>query len=170
MPNIGEVVTIADIEWVVLDKNDDAVLCLAKDCVYKKMRFGDKNSNYANSYIREKLNEDLLPRIINSVGEDALFDTVINLLTENGYDDYRAVIDKVGILTLDMYRMYGRIIRNHEIDSECWLATAASVDGESHGGLLLTVGNSDGIGWGNYRSEHAVRPFCIFRASVIKAN
>lgn len=168
MPNIGEIVTIADIEWVVLDKNDDAVLCLAKDRVYKKMRFGGKDSNYANSYIRKKLNEDLLPRITNSVGEDALFDTVINLLTENGYDDYRAVIDKVGILTLDMYRMYSHIIRNHKIDSECWLATAASVDGKSHGGFLLTVGGSDVIGWSNYRSEYDVRPFCVFKASALE--
>ena len=46
---IGEVITVADTDFIVLDKTDDEVLCLTKDFVYTNTQFDSNTNNYANS-------------------------------------------------------------------------------------------------------------------------
>ena len=122
---IGDVVRVADIEWIVLDKNNDAVLCLMKNQT-DIARFDNNSNNYAVSRVRTWLNKDFLPTIIREVGEDALFDVKIDLTAIDGSKDYGHVVDKIGLLTIDMYQKYSDIITKFPMNSWCCTATPHS--------------------------------------------
>ena len=52
---IGNVINVAGIDQIVLDKDENSILCLTKDFVYQNTEFDDNSNNYANSSIRNKL-------------------------------------------------------------------------------------------------------------------
>lgn len=166
---IGDVVTIADIEWIVLDKKDDAVLCLTKDHVNKDV-FDRRNNNYATSYVRSWLNTDFLQTITRKVGEDALFDVEIDLTACDGSKEYGCVVDRVGLLTLDMYKAYSDIIMRFPLDCWCWTATAHSTLERGQKDYVFFFERNGSVSYGWNSDIDSIRPFCVFRASVIESN
>lgn len=163
---IGNVVNVADVDWIVLDKDENSVLCLTKDFVYENTEFDNSSNNYANSPIRNKLNGEFLNRIISKIGNDSILDTEIDLTSDDGLDDYGKVTDKIGLLTADMYRKYNRIIEKYPVDTWWWLSTAWSTP---HRGYYFTVrcviydGTLDNR---NCSINYGVRPFCRFASSI----
>lgn len=167
---VGGIVDVADIEWIVLDKDEDGnLICLAKDFVYTSTQFDSSTNNYANSDIRKKLNDDFLKKITKKINKDALLDVEIDLTSDDGLDDYGKVTDKFGLLTADMYRKYNRIIEKYPVKDWWWLATPWSTP---HRGCSSDVRCVDCGGslyylyCGNYVG---VRPFCIFKSNIFKS-
>lgn len=167
--DIGEVTEIAGIEWVVLDKTDERVLCLTKDFVYTNTIFDNNTPNYANSNIRNKLNGEFLSKLASEVGDDNIFDTEIDLISLDGLDDFGKVTDKVGLLTFDMYRKYNRIIEKYKVDDWWWLATPWSTPHRGWHSAVCYVGR-DGAVDGDYCDYgNGVRSFCIFSSSIFES-
>lgn len=163
---IGEVISVADTDFIVLDKTDDEVVCLTKDFVYTNTRFDSSTNNYANSNIRKTLNKEFAQKLIGEVGKRGLCDIELNLLSLDGLDEYGTVTDKVGLLTVDMYRKYNRIIEMYPVNSCWWLATPWSTP---HRGYSSGVCVVDGVGTVisiNCDYYCGVRPFCIFSSSI----
>ena len=165
MLNIGEVVTIAGIDWIVLDKTENAVLCLTENLVYDREVFDAHTNNYKNSSIRRKLNTNFLPKIFDCVGKDALFNTEIDLIADDGDNSYGVVVDKVGLITCDMYRKYNEIIKIHRVDDWWWTSTPRSTHDKS-ARLVSNDGSLDNI---DVNYDFGVRPFCIFKASIFES-
>lgn len=112
--DVGEQIKIANIEWVVLDKDDKGnTLCLALENVpyYYIGKFDARTTNYAESNIRKMLNSEVLRIVTNDVGKNGLLDIEIDLTALDGRNCFGKVADKVGLLTYDMYRKYVSIIR-----------------------------------------------------------
>lgn len=166
---VGGVVDVADTEWIVLDKDEEGnLICLSKDIVYKRTIFDNRSNNYANSSVRKILNDDFLKKIIKKVGKDAILDAEIDLMSDDGLDDYGKVTDKIGLLTADMYRKYNRIIERYPAEDWWWLATPWSTPHRDYGSLVRCV---SGVGtlYGNCcDGDGGVRPFCIFSSSIFK--
>lgn len=163
---IGEVANIAGIDWIVLDKGNDSVLCLAKDFVYKNVKFDDNTNNYANSKIRKKLNGELLKKIASVVGDEAILETEIDLISDDGLDDYGKATDKIGLLTADMYRKYNRIIEKHKVDNWWWLATPYSTSHRGYSCAVRCVDYDGTLSNGGCSGNGGVRPFCTFKSSI----
>lgn len=167
---VGGTVDVADIEWIVLDKDEEGnLLCLARDFVYKNTQFDSDSNNYANSNIRKKLNDDLLKKITKKIGKDALFDIEIDLTSDDGLDDYGKVTDKVGLLTADMYRKYNRIIENYKVDDWWWLATPYSTPHRGYSSYVRCVYRDGTLNNDDCSLNNGVRPFCIFSSSIFKS-
>ena len=164
--NIGDVVNIADIDWIVLDKRERAALCLTKDFIYERKIFDNRTNDYENSSIRRELNTNFLQRIIGAVGERSVLNAKIDLTSEDGLDDYGFVVDKVGLLTADMYRVYNRVIERHPINRWWWLATPWSTPHRVYDYSVCCVNVSGTLGCGNCCNDFGVRPFCIFSSSI----
>lgn len=166
---VGDVVTIAGIDWIVLEKREYAAFCLTKNLVYERMMFDRNTNNYANSSIRDELNNHFLTRIIDAVGSDALLNVEIDLTSDDGLDDYGVIFEKVGLLTDNMYRRYNRTIERYPVGRWWWLATPYST---THRGYSCAVRCVDGGGalvniccGGN----GGVRPFCVFKSSIFES-
>ena len=167
---IGGIVDVADIEWIVLDKDEEgSLICLAKDFVYQNTQFDGNTSNYANSSIRKKLNDDLLKKITKQIGKDVLLDIEIDLTSDDGLDDYGKVTDKIGLLTADMYRKYNRIIEKYPVKDWWWLATPWSTPHRGYNSSVRCVDIDGALNYGYCRNYNGVRPFCIFSSSIFKS-
>lgn len=163
---VGEVITVADTDFIVLDKTDDDVTCLTKDFVYTSTQFDSNTNNYANSNIRKKLNKDFAQKLINEVGKKGLCDIELDLLSLDGLDDYGTVTDKVGLLTVDMYRKYNRIIEKYPVNDWWYLSTPWSTPHRGYSSFVCSVGSVGTVRFNDYSSNDGVRPFCIFSSSI----
>lgn len=166
MLNIGEIVTIADKEWIILDKNDGTVMCFSKT-PFERMRF-DTN-NYAESNVHKYLHRNVLPTIIAEVGEDALFGVEIDLTSEDGLKDYGCVVNKIGLLTASMYRAYSEVIEAHNMRHTFWLSTPWSMSRRC-GGTYNCVATSNGNLFSESISDYyAIHPFCVIKESALES-
>ena len=163
---VGEIITVADTDFIVLDKTDDEVVCLTKNLVYTNAYFDRNNNNYTNSSIRKKLNEEFAQKFIDEVGKRGLCDIELDLLSLDGLDDYGAVTDKVGLLTLDMYRKYNRIIEKYPVNDWWWLATPWSTAHRGYSSSVCYVCSGGTVGGCDCDVNDGVRPFCIFSSSI----
>lgn len=166
MPNIGDTVTVVGFNWIILDKNENAILCFSKES-FGSVRFNDDTNNYAESYIREEC-KAIERYITSNIGEDKLFDVSIDLTTLDGLDDYGSVVDKVGLLTLDMYRRYNHIIDKCNFTLSRWLATASSTDYRGEGDMCCYVNNNGKILTGFCGRNRHLYPFVVFKKSVFE--
>lgn len=161
---IGETVTVADIEWIVLDKAEEGVLCLAKNSV-AIMKFDDSMNNYAGSYIRKWLNG----KFLNKIGSENIIEHTIDLTANDGLEDYGNVTDKVGLLTCDQYRKYNGIIRKYPVDNWWWTATAWSTPSGASRRTVCCVDRNGSLNYDNVIYSYWVRPFCIFPSSIFES-
>lgn len=167
---IGKTVTVADNEFIVLDKLENGVPCLSKDFVYKNIMFDDNTNNYANSIIREKLNTEFLEKIANAIGEENIIASEIDLTSDDGLDDYGKVTDKVGLLTADMYRKYNRIIEKYPVNDWWWLATPWSTPHRGYRFFVRCVRDNGALSSRScYYYDRGVRPFLIFSPIIFES-
>ena len=166
---VGEIVKVADEEFIVLDKFGHSVLCLTKDFVYKNTRFDKDTNNYAKSEIRHKLNTEYLDKIAKSVGRMNIWDEEIDLTSDDGLDDYGKVTDPVGLLTADMYRKYNRIIERYPVNGWWWLATPWSTPHRNVSFSVRCVGFDGTLYGSDCNFGIGVRPFLIFSTSIFES-
>lgn len=162
-------ITVAATEFIVLEKQDDKVICLARNFAFEAEQFDRKSNNYATSAVREKLNKEFLPKLIEAVGDDNILDVDIDLTSDDGLDDYGSVKDKIGLLIDSMYRKYNRIIENYPVDDWWWLATPYSTPPRGYNLLVRCVGNSGALTRVSCRNSNGVRPFCIFSSAIFES-
>lgn len=163
---VGEIITVADTDFIVLDKTDDEVVCLTKNLMYTVTQFDRNTHNYANSSIRKKLNKEFAQKLIDEVGKRGLCDIELDLLSLDGLDEYGTVTDKVGLLTVDMYRKYNRIIEKYPVKNWWWLATPWSTPHRGYSSHVCCVNNVGSMFYGSCYLNYGVRPFCIFSSSI----
>ena len=163
---IGSIVTIAGIEWIVLEHfNGRETLCLTKDfiCVRK---FDDCTNNYAESEIRKYLNGEFLEKLAYAVNDDRIVSAKINLTPDDGLDDYGFVCDKVGLLTDTMYRKHNRTIRKYSVKNWWWTATPYSTKANGYYYSVRCVNGSGTLIDDFCALSCGVRPFCIFKSCI----
>lgn len=162
-------ITVADTEFIVLEKQDDKVLCLTRYLAFEDEKFDKSSNNYAISDVKEKLDNEFLPKLIEAVGADNILDVDIDLTSDDGLDDYGSVKDKVGLLTDSMYRKYNRIIENYPVDDWWWLATPYSTPHRGYSSLVRCVGRSGILNYDFCYDGYVVRPFCIFSSAIFES-
>lgn len=165
----GAIITVADIEFIVLEKKEDSVVCLTKDFAYKNTIFDARSNNYAESGLRKKLNSEFLSKLTDAVGEENILETEIDLTSDDGLDDYGKVTDKVGLLTCNQYRKYNRIIENFPVNDWWWLATPYSTPHRGYSSFVRCVDFSGALNYYGCRLNYGVRPFCIFSSAIFKS-
>lgn len=164
-----ETVTVAGIDFIVLDRNESHALCLTKDFVYENTQFDGESNNYADSKIRQKLNTEFLAKLEEAVGAENILPMEIDLTSDDGLDDYGKVTDKVGLLTCEQYRKYNRIIEKFPVDDCWWLATPWSTPYRGYKYAVRCVYYYGTLDRFNCFIDRGVRPGCIFSSSIFKS-
>lgn len=163
---IGEIKEIAGEKFIILDILENGILCLSKNFAYKNTRFDAKSSNYASSEIRKTLNTEYLKKFADVVGEENIIEFELDLTSDDGLDDYGKVTDKVGLLTVDMYRKYNRVIEIFPVNDWWWLSTPWSTPHRGYRYAVRCVNNFGTLYYNSCLNGTGVRPFLIFNSSI----
>ena len=152
------VVEIAGRFWIPIKRDGNRIYYLLYDYLMKS-EFGS-NNNYANSYIRKKLNNSDLAKELKEKFGDKLIPITTDLLSLDGLDDYGKVEgDILAIPTLDLYRECRKKIS--KLNCWWWLATPNSTQSCYGSNCVQYVGFGGNVSYGCYNGCMAVRPFFI---------
>ena len=102
----GEHFMYRGIEFIRLGLEQGGVLCMTAKPIAEEAFDPDGCNNWAKSRARKKLNTEFLARM----DENDLLPFESDLTADNGDTAYGKCVDKIGILSCDLYRKYRKIV------------------------------------------------------------
>lgn len=144
---------------------DGTTAIIRKDLLDDSMKFGDSNNDWRESSVREYLNNDYLKEIETEFGVDNIVEHTTNLFSMDGLDDYRTCRDKVGLLDIDQYRKYRKVL-GRNMDRWWWLLTPDSTPSGWSARYVQCVGDDGCVRYFDFGYSKSVRPFCILKSSI----
>ena len=160
----GDTFKIGNVEFLVLEQEGETTAAIKKNLLVADMEFGD-NNNYAESPIRETC-EKFAVGIAGEIGEENLLEHTVELTANDGLKDFGEVKAKASLLTADRYRKYVQILDTTKMGDYWWLATPWSTPAHGINYAVLCVSPSGCVGCNSYFSN-GVRPFCIFKSTIL---
>ena len=161
----GNTFTIAGIEFIKFPAVGGKVPVMTRDCLFSSV-FGDSN-DLRHSPILKKMQEEVLPKIIEAIGEENVCTFQTDLTTLDGLKPYGALESKVSLPTLDFYRANVEIFNKYKVDRWFWLATPESAKPHDNPYWVLCVAPSGYVNSDNYDfGRIGVRPFCILKSNI----
>lgn len=159
--------TVAGIEFIKFPSEGDATPVMTKACLFRS-RFGS-NNDLRKSDVLKKMEADVLPKIIEAIGEENVLTFKTDLTTEDGLKPYGVMESKVSLPTLDFYRANVEIFDKHKAKEWFWLATPESAEPHSSPEWTLCVAPSGYISYDYYDFVIGVRPFFYFKSSIFES-
>lgn len=168
-PNVkpGETFEVAGMEFIKFPEVDGMVPVVMKDIAFRS-RFGD-NNDLRSSDALKKMEKDILPNIIDAIGEENVCTFKTDLTTLCGLKTYGVLESKISLPTLDFYRANVEIFDKYPASGWWWLATPDSCEPHADPYWTLCVSPSGGICIGNYDYFIGVRPFLFFKSSIFES-
>ena len=164
----GGIFEVGGIQFIKFPGEGDMVPAVAKDIVFRS-QFGDDN-DLRQSEVLKKLKADILPRIIDAVGEENLHTVRTDLTTLDGLKPYGVMESLISLPTMDFYREHVKIFDQHKPDRWWWLATPESAKPHDSPWWILCVSPSGSILDDYFCSDYGVRPFLIFKSSIFESS
>lgn len=159
--------TVAGIEFIKFPAEGDRIPVMAKEILFRS-RFGS-NNDLRNSTVLKKMEEDVLPKIIEAVGEENVLTFKTDLTTEDGLKPYGEMESKISLPTLDFYRTNVETFDKHKVSGWFWLATPESAQPHCDPDWILCVAPSGVIDNDSYNDVGGVRPFLYFHSSIFES-
>lgn len=154
----GEHFMYRDIEFIRLGLEQGGVLCMTAKPIAEEAFDPDGCNNWVKSRARKKLNTEFLSLL----DENDLLPFESDLTADNGDTAYGKCVDKIGILSCDLYRKYRKIVPL--FDEWMWTCTPWHC-GTPSSGVASNVRPvySDGTlyNYGAY-GAYGLAPACIF--------
>ena len=164
----GEIFSVAGMEFIKFPEKDGMTPVVMKDIVFTS-RFGD-NNNLKESKILQRMETEILPKIIAAIGEEnvCIFNT--DLTTLDGLKPYGELESRISLPTLDFYRANVDIFDEYNPERWWWLATPESAKPHDDPWWTLCVSPSGCISdCGYFSRDYGVRPFLIFKSSIFES-
>lgn len=153
-------------KYIVLEHfSDGTTAVIRKDLLEDSMEFGDSNNDWRESNVRKYLNDDYLKEIEKEFGVDNIVEHTTNLFSMDGLDDYGTCRDKVGLLDIDQYRKYRKVL-GMNMDRWWWLLTPDSTPSGWSARCVQCVDGVGGVFCGGCVFSGSVRPFCILKSNI----
>lgn len=164
----GETFTIGGMEFIKFPSKDGQTPVVMKDIAFRS-RFGD-NNDLRCSTVLKRMQEEILPKVIDAVGKENLCTIRTDQTTLDGLKPYGIMESLISLPTLDFYRANVEIFDKHNSKKWWWLATPESAQPHSEPWWILCVSPSGCISNVNYYYiDIGVRPFCIFDSSIFES-
>ena len=154
----GEHFMYHGIEFIRLGLEQGGVLCMTAKPIAEEAFDPNGCNNWAKSRARKKLNTEFL----SLMDENDLLPFESDLTADNGDTAYGKCVDKIGILSCDLYRKYRKIVPL--FDEWMWTCTPWHC-GTPYSGIAnyVRLVNSDGTVSSSYAHDaYGLAPACIF--------
>lgn len=181
---IGDIVNIANIDWVVLNVTEDGIHCATKDVIDYGI-FDKGHNDYKVSAIRAKLHEFFI-EIASKIGGQYILSHTTDLTAHSrcdwllDMDDVNARIrntgnvqSRIGLLTYDMFNEYKYVLWPYIRGQYNWWWLAnpwMQIDFPIEENNLVCCVNGDlevNHSW-CFDDSIGIRPFCVFSHSLFK--
>lgn len=161
----GETFTVAGMEFIKFPETNGKVPVVMKNIAFHS-RFGENNDLRSSDVLR-KMEEQILPQILDAVGRENLCTIQTDLTTLDGLKNYGIMESLVSLPTLNFYRENVGIFDQHKPDCWWWLATPESAQPHDEPWWTVCVSPAGYISTGGYNNViYGVRPFFIFHSSI----
>lgn len=159
---VGETFVVGGIEWIKFPEKDGSFVAVAKESLGDKI-FDNNSNDFTKSSLRRYLEKEILPKIVEEIGEENVLEFETDLCSLDGYRGSGKMASKISLPTFDFYRENRELFDKHPLDDWWWLATP---NGKRY--LVALVAPSGFVGNYNcyYDIRVGVRPFCIFSSSI----
>lgn len=154
----GEHFMYRGIEFIRLGLEQGGVLCMTAKPIAEEAFDPDGCNNWVKSRARKKLNTEFLSLL----DENDLLPFESDLTADNGDTAYGKCVDKIGILSCDLYRKYRKIVPL--FDEWMWTCTPwyCGTPTSGHANYVRRV-YSDGMLHSSYAHfANGLAPACIF--------
>ena len=154
----GEHFMYRGIEFIRLGLEQGGVLCMTAKPIAEEAFDPNGCNNWAKSRARKKLNTEFL----SLMDENDLLPFESDLTADNGDTAYGKCVDKIGILSCDLYRKYRKIVPL--FDEWMWTCTPWHCGTPHSGGAIyVRLVVSDGTVHSGYAGNaYGLAPACIF--------
>jgi hypothetical protein len=161
----SEFIDSENTSYIVIEHyENDTTRVLRKELLNETMEFG-QNNNWKESSIREYLNSEYLKSIEKIFGSENIIEHEVDLFSHDGLRDYGISLDKVSLLTYDLYRNKRSIIGKNK-DSWWWLATPDSTPSGYCDSYVRCVYGSGDVRYFGYDWNRGVRPVLILKSNI----
>ena len=162
---VGETFMIGDMEFIRFQDQNGITPVVMKQIAFRSP-FG-KDNDLRESTVLKKLQEDILPRIIEVVGEENVCEFETDLTMLDGLKNYGSIKSRISLPTIGFYRANVEIFDKHNPGTWWWLATADSAKPHFNPVWVLCVAPSGFIDDDYcYFGSYGVRPFLILKSSI----
>lgn len=131
--------------------------------------FGN-NEYYMASNIKDELEDKILPKIKDAVGEKNVCSIPTDFTAVNGINEYGSTHQlQIRPLTFDEAREFTQFIPNKDLNDWWWTCTPWGSKDRGYENSIAVVSPSGRIS--NYSCDvsNSVRPFCIFDSSIFES-
>ena len=166
----GDTFLIGDAEYIRFPDTPEGTPVVRKDIAFNS-RFGE-NNDFRSSDILKRLQEEVLPQIIDAVGEENVCEFETDLTTLDGLKPYGVMKSRISLPTLDFYRANADIFGQHKTDVWWWLATPDSAAPNDSTYWILCVSPSGSIYNVSFNVgdiDYGVRPVLYFKSSIFES-
>ena len=161
----GEVFRVGDIDFIKFPSEGDVTPVVAKDILFFS-EFG-RDNNFSCSTVLKRMQEEILPKIMEVVGDENICPIQTDLTTLDGLRPYEPAESLIGLPTFNFYRNHVDIFDRYKVKRWWWLATPESAQPHSDPDWVVCVAPSGSIGRGGYSlGSVGVRPFLVFKSSI----
>ncbi len=162
----GETFTVAGMEFIKFPDADGHTPAVMKAPVFTSS-FG-KNNDLRQSKVLKRLEAEVLPKIIEALGEENVCSFKTDLTTLDGLKPYGEMYSRISLPTFDFYRANVEIFDKYKINDWWWLATPESARPHEDPWWTVCVSPSGNF-YDRYDYVCGVRPFCIFNSSIFES-
>lgn len=154
----GEHFLYHGIEFIRLGLEQGGVLCMTAKPISEEAFDPNGCNNWAKSRARKKLNAEFL----SLMDENDLLPFESDLTADNGDTAYGKCVDKIGILSCDLYRKYRKIVPL--FDEWMWTCTPWHCGTPNSGvaSVVRRVGSDGTLGSSGAYNAYGLAPACIF--------
>lgn len=165
----GETFRLAGFEFIKFPSVNGETPIVMCDYAFTS-RFGN-NNDLRSSEVLNRMQAEILPKIIEAVGEDNVCTIKTDLTTLDGLRPYGAMESKISLPTIDFCRANGEIFSKHKPSRWCWLATPWSAQPNDDPDWVLCVSPSGCIDYYDYYYDGVgVRPILILKSTIFESS
>lgn len=161
----GEKFKIADWTFIVLDHDERGTLVISDDLLLKDEQFGERR-NYKESYIKDKIENKILPVVETFVGSENVIEHCVSLDSVDLQNEYGEVRCKMRPISFEEARKYNNLLVNKNLDDWYWTLNPWSTAERGWGYSIAVVSPSGGFSFILYDSSSGVRPVCILNSDI----
>ena len=163
--NIRKPFKVAGIEFIKVSQNGEDVVVMAKDSLFRA-KFG-RDNNFAHSTLLQRLQTEVLPKIIAEVGEENVVEFETDLTSLDGLKTHGKMVSKISLPTLDFYRENVELCDEYKLNDWWWLATPESTEEHLNNNWVLCVSPRGLVSYDRcYLNYNGVRPVLIFKSNI----
>ena len=162
----GDVFEIGENDFIVLERMGSKTKVISKNFMAKDVVYDDNSRDYNESNLRRVIEDEIQPIIESEVGEENLFEHMVELTSVDMQHEFYDRNYKVRPITFDEARKYNNLLPNKDLDDWWWTCTPWSTVERGWKYSMAVVSSAGRVSSNCCTVSYGVRPVCILKSNI----